>query len=185
MSRLGSADPVLPARNVVEILYHPSPKSKVALFRASHSDAVPRLPHVSWQSFSGPHTSILSSYWSYDLVHQFHPVQDWPIVTESYPLFPIYTGLPTGKLGLPLACSLLWTILRPWRWRRYVPPKRRVQLYGLHGVISRKMILFKTTAAKTSNPTRLYIIFALSTPTILSITESLLYRYDQIQLSHN
>jgi hypothetical protein len=41
------------------------------------------------------------------------------------------------------ACSLVcWTILRPWTWRRYVPPKRRVQLYGLHGVISQKMILF-------------------------------------------
>jgi hypothetical protein len=48
------------------------------------------------------------------------------------------------RLGqVPLACSLLcWTILRPWRWRRYVAPKRRVQLYGLHGVISQKMILF-------------------------------------------
>jgi hypothetical protein len=52
------------------------------------------------------------------------------------------------------ACSLVcWTILRPWRWRRYVPPKRRVQLYGLHGVIYQKKILFKTTAVKTSNPT--------------------------------
>jgi hypothetical protein len=51
-------------------------------------------------------------------------------------------------------CSLVcWTILRPWRRRRYVPPKRRVQLYRLHGVISQKMILFKTTAVKTSNPT--------------------------------
>jgi hypothetical protein len=27
-------------------------------------------------------------------------------------------------------------ILRPWIWRRYIPPKRRVQLNGLHGVIS-------------------------------------------------
>jgi hypothetical protein len=34
-------------------------------------------------------------------------------------------------------------------------PKRRVQLNGLHGVISEKMILFITTAVKTSNPTRL------------------------------
>jgi hypothetical protein len=47
-------------------------------------------------------------------------------------------------------------ILPPWRWRRYVPPKCRVQLYGLHGVISQKMILFKTTAVKTSNPTKLF-----------------------------
>jgi hypothetical protein len=38
-------------------------------------------------------------------------------------------------------------------WRRYVPPKRRLQLNRLHGVISQKMILFITTAVKTSNPT--------------------------------
>jgi hypothetical protein len=34
-----------------------------------------------------------------------------------------------------------------------LPPKRRVQLNALHGVISQKKILFKTTAVKTSNPT--------------------------------
>jgi hypothetical protein len=53
---------------------------------------------------------------------------------------------------LATACSLVcWTILRPWRWRRYVPPKRRMQLNVLHGVISQKMILFITTAVKTSS----------------------------------
>jgi hypothetical protein len=31
---------------------------------------------------------------------------------------------------------------RPWRWRRYVPPKRRLTLNGLHGVISQKVALF-------------------------------------------
>jgi hypothetical protein len=44
-------------------------------------------------------------------------------------------------------------ISRPWRWRRYVPKKRRLTLNGLHGVISQKMALFKTTAVRTSNPT--------------------------------
>jgi hypothetical protein len=28
--------------------------------------------------------------------------------------------------------------LRPWRWRRYVPPKRRLKLDGLHGVYPRR-----------------------------------------------
>jgi hypothetical protein len=37
--------------------------------------------------------------------------------------------------------------------RGYVPPRRLVQLNGLHGVISQKTILFITTAVKTSNPT--------------------------------
>jgi hypothetical protein len=39
---------------------------------------------------------------------------------------------------------LLDIFLRPWRWRRYSPPKRRFKFSGLHGVISRKMILFRT-----------------------------------------
>jgi hypothetical protein len=37
--------------------------------------------------------------------------------------------------------------------KRYVPPKRRLTLNRLHGVTSQKMILFITTAVKTSNPT--------------------------------
>jgi hypothetical protein len=48
---------------------------------------------------------------------------------------------------------LLRLFFRPWRWRRYVPPKRRLTLNGLHGVISQKMALFITTAVITSNPT--------------------------------
>jgi hypothetical protein len=54
--------------------------------------------------------------------------------------------------------SLLNIFLRPWRWRRYVPPKRRLKLNGLHGAISQKMILFITTAVKTSNPTKSDIV---------------------------
>jgi hypothetical protein len=34
-------------------------------------------------------------------------------------------------------------LLPPWRWRRYVPPKRRLTLNGLHEVISQKMVLSK------------------------------------------
>jgi hypothetical protein len=57
------------------------------------------------------------------------------------------------------ACHLLsrWflarLILRPWRWERYVPPKRLLTFNGLHGVISQKIVLFITTAVRTSNPT--------------------------------
>jgi hypothetical protein len=31
---------------------------------------------------------------------------------------------------------LVWLVLRPWGWRRHVPPKRRLAFNGLHGVIS-------------------------------------------------
>jgi hypothetical protein len=52
------------------------------------------------------------------------------------------------------ACHLLssWflarLILRPWRWRRYVPPKRRLTLNVLQGVISQKIEVFITTAVR-------------------------------------
>jgi hypothetical protein len=49
-----------------------------------------------------------------------------------------------------------------WRWRRYVPPKRRLKLDRLHGVISQKMILFITNDAKTSNPTDLFMFKILA-----------------------
>jgi hypothetical protein len=39
-----------------------------------------------------------------------------------------------------------WLILRPWRWRRYVPPKLWVTLNGLHGVISQKTELLLHTS---------------------------------------
>jgi hypothetical protein len=46
------------------------------------------------------------------------------------------------------SCSTyLWTL----RWRWNVPLKRRLNLNGLHGVISQKMVLFITTALRSSN----------------------------------
>jgi hypothetical protein len=43
--------------------------------------------------------------------------------------------------------------LRLWRWRRCVTPKCWLIFSGLHGVISQKIVLFITTAERTSNPT--------------------------------
>jgi hypothetical protein len=43
-------------------------------------------------------------------------------------------------------------ILRPWRWRRYVPPKRRLNFNRLHGVITQKIVFFITTSVRTTNP---------------------------------
>jgi hypothetical protein len=36
---------------------------------------------------------------------------------------------------------------------RHDPPKLQLTLNGVHGITSQKMILFITTAVKTSNPT--------------------------------
>jgi hypothetical protein len=55
-----------------------------------------------------------------------------------------------------LARWFLAEFLRPWRWRRYVPPKLRLTLNGLHSVVSQKMVPFITTVVKTSNPTASY-----------------------------
>jgi hypothetical protein len=46
--------------------------------------------------------------------------------------------------------------LLPWRWRWYVPPKRRLTPH-LHGATSQKTALFIVTAVKTSNLTHQYL----------------------------
>jgi hypothetical protein len=47
-------------------------------------------------------------------------------------------------------CLHLTRLIRPWRWRRYAPPERRLNSNGLHGVISQRIVLFITTAVKVS-----------------------------------
>jgi hypothetical protein len=39
-------------------------------------------------------------------------------------------------------------------------PKRRLTFNGLHGVISQKIVLFITTAVRTSNPTKSILCFS-------------------------
>jgi hypothetical protein len=46
-----------------------------------------------------------------------------------------------------------WLLLRPWRWRKSVPPKRRLTLKDLQGVISQEVEFFITNAVRTSNST--------------------------------
>jgi hypothetical protein len=65
---------------------------------------------------------------------------------------------------------LLNLFLRPWRWRRYVPPKRRLTLNGLHCVISQKIVLFITTAVRTSNLTQVKLWQRLSVKLSLCLT---------------
>jgi hypothetical protein len=40
-------------------------------------------------------------------------------------------------------------ILRPWRWRRHAPPKRRLTFNGVHDVISQTTELFKRPCVYT------------------------------------
>jgi hypothetical protein len=60
-----------------------------------------------------------------------------------------WRALPSG-IQRRVTCLLLARLIRPWRWRRYVPPKRQLTFNGLHGVISQKIALFITAAVRTS-----------------------------------
>jgi hypothetical protein len=60
------------------------------------------------------------------------------------------------EAGRKQSCD--WPILWSWRWRRYVPPKRRLAFNELHDILSQKTELFITTALRTSNPIYLYFV---------------------------
>jgi hypothetical protein len=49
-----------------------------------------------------------------------------------------------------------WVTLESWRWRRRVPPKRRLTFSGLYGVIRvfKKTEILIATAVRTSDPTQ-------------------------------
>jgi hypothetical protein len=62
-----------------------------------------------------------------------------------------WKNLSSGILRSAIRCKLTisrwflaWLILRPWRWRRHVSPKRRLTFNGLQCLISHKMELFIT-----------------------------------------
>jgi hypothetical protein len=55
-------------------------------------------------------------------------------------------------------CFLAWLILRPWSYRRHIPPNR-VTFNGLQDVITEKIELFITTGVKSWNPTRRQYVF--------------------------
>jgi hypothetical protein len=62
-----------------------------------------------------------------------------------------------------------WLILRPWRWRRHVLPKRRLTMNVLHGVMYQKIEFFITTAVRTSNPT---FWFSVQAPSLTTSAKS-------------
>jgi hypothetical protein len=39
---------------------------------------------------------------------------------------------------------LVWLIFRPWKWRWYVHPKRRLTFKGLHSIITQKTKIFRS-----------------------------------------
>jgi hypothetical protein len=49
-------------------------------------------------------------------------------------------------------------IIRSWRWRRYIPLKRRLTYKELYDLIIQKIVVFITTVLKTSNPKTLVYI---------------------------
>jgi hypothetical protein len=72
-------------------------------------------------------------------------------------LVPYYVSKTTKHLKnsachLPSRWFLIWLIFRPWRWRRYVPSKRRLTLNGLHGVLEDSTL--HNPAVRTSSYTK-------------------------------
>jgi hypothetical protein len=61
---------------------------------------------------------------------------------------------PGSPCHLLSSWFLSWLTLRPWRWRRHVPPKCRLTFKGLHNAISQKVELFITIAVRTKYPIR-------------------------------
>jgi hypothetical protein len=83
-------------------------------------------------------------------------------------------------------CSLQRIIL-PWRWRRYVLPKRRF-IQGLHGVTSQKTAFFISTAVKTSDLTQHSICSQTISSTLILNVGVHLYMYwgrGDIKYIHN
>jgi hypothetical protein len=50
-------------------------------------------------------------------------------------------------------------ILRPWRWRRYIFPKRQLTFDELRGVISQKLVLLSDKFASSALPRQLHAMF--------------------------
>jgi hypothetical protein len=66
-----------------------------------------------------------------------------------------------------LRLFLAQLILRPWRCGQYVLLKFSLTFFGLHGVISQKILLFITTAVRISNPTSVYTSYHFLITTVL------------------
>jgi hypothetical protein len=71
------------------------------------------------------------------------------MVTKSYIFWDITPCSPlkiNQRFGGKYRLHLLWRwylarLIRPWRWRRYIPPKRRLTFNGLQCVIFHKIVL--------------------------------------------
>jgi hypothetical protein len=74
----------------------------------------------------------------------------WDVAPCRYGLNRRFGG--TYRLHLQGRREIIRKSLLPWRWRRYVPPKRRLRPYLL-GATSQKTAFFIVTAVKTSNLT--------------------------------
>jgi hypothetical protein len=62
----------------------------------------------------------------------------WQAELRSY-IF-ILEGSNEKLFFRPASCWFFaWLILRPWRWRRLVPPKSRLTFNVLHGVVTQNM----------------------------------------------
>jgi hypothetical protein len=117
-------------QQVPDLLHH---EFRWALFLASTQQHIRKLRLLKWCTGLAVNFNFLKSTSFLDIT----------------PCSPLKANRRFG--GAYSACHLLlrWylaRLIRPWRWKRYVPPKRRLAFSGVHGVISQKIVLFITTA---------------------------------------
>jgi hypothetical protein len=129
---------------------------------------------------SSVHTAYIACYWKLFLHYtqvlcqsrlsradqsqsqSYFTTGDLPSITSSWRQAPwdprpVFENLQKTRSWFILIIMLTLVprsrIFLPWRWRRYVHPKRRL-IQDLHGGTSKKTTFFMVTAVKISNLTR-------------------------------
>jgi hypothetical protein len=86
--------------------------------------------------------------------HKFSLIDEYTSMYVCWPCCPV--------LQLILFCLEPSRLIRPWRLRRHVPPKRQLTFNELHGVILQKTELSITTAVRSLDPTYIKPIWTVT-----------------------
>jgi hypothetical protein len=81
----------------------------------------------AWTVFVCSNTGVVGS----------NPTRGVDVCVYSVFVLPcVGSGLEVGWFPTQEVLPTVYMIIRPWRWKRYVRPKRRLACNGLHGIVS-------------------------------------------------